>query len=122
MKNKTLKAEVAPAQVGEPYQSADSASESARQLSKSASLHLAHPWQAHSAHEFAASRHEVEVGTSKTPEQRERHFRLAAEHRKAAEYWAKKEASLVKPAPSTLKAIKAMQALSVLSKRYTPPA
>lgn len=74
----------------EPCESADHASESARNISQQCSLHLDHPWQAHNAHEWAASRHEVESATTDMLE-KSRHLKLASEHRMAAEYWAKKE-------------------------------
>ena len=55
-------------------------SEKARKISKLASLGLEHPFTAHAAHEIAASAQE-QVNEPK----------LAAEHRYAAQYWAKEE-------------------------------
>lgn len=59
---------------------ADRRSEKAREASRLANLWLEHPYVAHAAHELAASGQE-QVGNQA----------LAAEHRRAAQYWAKRE-------------------------------
>ena len=59
---------------------ASNLSDKAREVSRLASLWLEHPYMAYATHEAAASAHESE-GNPKA----------AAEHRKAASYWAKKE-------------------------------
>ena len=65
---------------GDDVKSASVLSEEAKEASRLAGLWLEHPYIAHQAHEFAASAHESEGNQA-----------LAAEHRKAAQYWAKKE-------------------------------
>ena len=73
--------------------SADTLSEEARAVSRLCNLWLEHPAAAHQAHERAVSAHESESGGF-NKEDRERHQRLAKEHRSSAEYWAKKESDL----------------------------
>lgn len=69
---------------------ADELSEAATESSVLASWRLEHPFMAHANHEAAASAHEL-LSAGQTAEA-QRHKRLAIEHRKAAEYWAGKEA------------------------------
>lgn len=58
---------------------ADEKSRKAREASRLANLWLEHPWVAHDLHELAASAQE-QVSN----------LELAAEHRRAAQYWASK--------------------------------
>lgn len=58
---------------------ADEKSRKAREISKQCNLWLEHPWVAHDAHELAASAQE------QVP-----NLQAASEHRRAAQYWAKK--------------------------------
>lgn len=59
---------------------ANQLTDEAREASRMANLWLEHPYVAHAAHELAASAHESEGNHS-----------MASEHRRAAEFWAKRE-------------------------------
>lgn len=72
---------------GADQMNADQKSDQARRTSSQCNLWLEHPAKAHAEHEAAAAAHDNEaVGLD-----RERHLRLAKEHRALAQYWAKRE-------------------------------
>ena len=72
-------------------ETADSKSIYAAMVSSNVALWLDYPASAHTAHEAAANAHDIEAGLSQTAFDRTRHKVAAIEHRKAAQYWAKKE-------------------------------